>query len=143
MDFHFKWGRSRTEEEILERLDFIIQLLSHTGERIMADLSGIDQGIEELTQVTQGAAMLLDNLSNQLEGAVDDPEAVQAIVDKIRSTKDELVAAVVRNTRAEEELPEGGGGGGSEPYPDQGLPGEQPYPDNTLPGDLPGGTSAR
>ena len=59
-------------------------------------------GVAELTTVVASENQLLDNLAAMLDAALASatPIAdVQAVIDLVRSTKDEAAAAVARNTR--------------------------------------------
>ena len=72
-----------------------------------ADFGPLEAEVARNTTVDASAIALLDGLAQQLQDAKNDPAAIQAIVDQMRTSSDSLAAAVSRNTPA---APGGGEG---------------------------------
>lgn len=70
---------------------------------IMADLTAITAEVTETGDAVDSAVLLLDRLADLVEQAGTDEVALQAIVADLRSSKEDLAAAVVRNTPADPE----------------------------------------
>jgi hypothetical protein len=66
----------------------------------MADLSVLTAQVTANTDVEASAIQLLANLSALLTAAKNDPVAVQALADQLKTSGDKLAAAVVANTPA-------------------------------------------
>jgi paraquat-inducible protein B len=101
------------QSAVLAYLDRISRQLAHLNreqatdnqEQLMA-IADVAAEVAELGTVVDSAVALLDGLSAQLEEAINsgDPEQVQAVLDEIRATKQELAEGVARNTAASEEV---------------------------------------
>lgn len=66
------------------------------------ELAGVEAKVEENATVIGSAVVLLEQLSQLLKDAKDDPVQVQRIIDSIDAQKNALAAAVAANTPAEE-----------------------------------------
>ncbi|MEP7304193.1 MAG: hypothetical protein ABJA98_01620 [Acidobacteriota bacterium] len=62
------------------------------------DLTALTDEVARNESVDASASALLTTLFNAVEAAKNDPAAIQAIVDRVRSSNDALAAAVVANT---------------------------------------------
>ena len=67
------------------------------------DLSALEQEVTRNESVDDSASLLLTTLFNEVEANKTDPAAIQAIVDRVRSSNDKLAAAVSANTPGEPE----------------------------------------
>jgi hypothetical protein len=67
---------------------------------IMGTLKELADDVAALTTVEKSAIALLDGLSQQLKDALaqNDPAAIQQVIDNIDAGKQELAAAITRNT---------------------------------------------
>jgi len=65
-----------------------------------ADLTGLTAEVTRNTTVDDSAIALLNGLAAQIESLKADPVALQALADSIRTSSDNLAAAVVANTPA-------------------------------------------
>ena len=66
----------------------------------MASLDVLTAQVTANTDVEASAIQLLTNLSAALVAAKNDPVAVQALADQLKTSGDKLAAAVVANTPA-------------------------------------------
>lgn len=64
----------------------------------MLNLSELQAEVERNATVDGSAKALIEGLASQLEAAKGDSEAIQTIVDQLRSNNDALAAAVSANT---------------------------------------------
>jgi hypothetical protein len=64
----------------------------------MLDLSALEAEVTRDDEVNSSAATLLKTLFDEVEASKNDPVAIQAIVDRVRSQNDALAAAVAANT---------------------------------------------
>lgn len=64
------------------------------------DLTPLQNEVARLTEVVPSVVALLNGFADRVEAEKEDPVAVQAIVDGIRSQSDALAAAVTANTPA-------------------------------------------
>lgn len=71
-------------------------------ETIMATLDDLESTVSDLPDVIDGAVALLDTIHAELQAAIasGDPTRIQAVVDTIGTKKEDLAAAVARNTPA-------------------------------------------
>jgi hypothetical protein len=65
-----------------------------------ADLSALQEQVRRNKEVEDSAATLIRGLADQLAAAKNDPQAVQDLADALRSSADNLAAAVAENTPA-------------------------------------------
>lgn len=63
------------------------------------------QEIGEMSSAVDSAVALMDTLSQLVRDNIEDPTALSAALDAFDAKKDELAAAVARNTPAAEEPP--------------------------------------
>jgi hypothetical protein len=66
----------------------------------MADLTALTNQVTANVDVEASAVQLLSNLSALLVAAKNDPVAIQALADQLKSSGDALAAAIVANTPA-------------------------------------------
>ena len=64
------------------------------------DLSALEAELSRNESVDGSASLLLKRLFDEVEAAKTDPAAIQAIVDRVRTSNDSLSAAVSANTPA-------------------------------------------
>jgi len=62
------------------------------------DLAALQAEIERDQAVNTSAITLLASLAAQLEANINDPAALQVLVDQLKSNQDALAAAVAANT---------------------------------------------
>ncbi len=67
------------------------------GDVNLRELTGV---VTALETVVASAKALIEGFAAEVEAHKDDPIAIQAVVDRIRATSDDLSAAVVANTPA-------------------------------------------
>ena len=79
------------------------------------DLTQLENEVTRNQEVDQSAIVLLNGLSAKIEELKDNPAALQDLANRLRSSSDQLAAAVVANTPAQESpavnpnpVPEGG-----------------------------------
>jgi prefoldin subunit 5 len=85
----------------LMRIEAMLKQLTQRQEIVMADLSALQAEVTRNTEVDQSAITLLNGLAAQIESLKTDPAALQALADSIRSSSDDLAAAVAANTPAQ------------------------------------------
>lgn len=85
----------------LDKVLSILQLLVKKGKEIVADLTELQQQVQENTQVEASAITLLNGLAQQIADLKDDPQALQALSDQLKSSGDALAAAIAANTPAQ------------------------------------------
>lgn len=71
-------------------------------EKIMAELDALRAEISRNTSVSQSAVMLLQGVAQKIEASKTDPNAIQQLVDELRTNTDSLAQAVAQNTPAEQ-----------------------------------------
>lgn len=62
------------------------------------DLTALEAEVARNDAVDDSASLLLKTLFDEVEANKTNPAAIQAIVDRVRTSNDKLVAAVVANT---------------------------------------------
>lgn len=83
------------------KLEEILSLLraAHGQETHMsAQLDALKSEVERNRTVEESAVALLNGLSTQIAALKDDPVALQALADSLKSDNDSLAAAIVTNT---------------------------------------------
>jgi hypothetical protein len=96
------------DDEILFRLARIESLLTKLNRKVKtmsAKFDALIAEVAELSTVTAGAIVLLDELKAKIDEAAGDPAMIAQIVADIDASKDALAEALVRNTVAEGEPP--------------------------------------
>jgi hypothetical protein len=96
------------DDEILYRLSRIESMLTKMYRRMRTMANKFDAliaEVAELSTVTAGAIVLLDELKAKIDEAAGDPAMIAQIVADIDASKDALAEALVRNTAAEDEPP--------------------------------------
>ena len=84
------------------------QLLNHltsNQETIMADLSELQQEVEQLTDVVQSAVTLINGLSDEIKNLEPNQEAIDALASAIDAAAQNLANAVASNTPADPSTP--------------------------------------
>ncbi len=71
-----------------------------------ADLSSITQEVTESTDAQQSAVILLKGLKQRLDEAGVDQTKLKELSDSLSASTDELAAAIVANTPAEDAAPD-------------------------------------
>ena len=67
---------------------------------LMAKLDTLEAQVKENTDVEQSAIVLIQGIAAQLAEAATDPVKVQALADNLKTSADNLAAAIVANTPA-------------------------------------------
>lgn len=93
---------SATERQLLVAS---LKLINELKEFIMSQFDGLTQEISELKTVTASNNALLDRLFAIVQENINNPAVLQEKVNELRAIRDELTAAVIRNTPAESENP--------------------------------------
>jgi len=86
----------------------IYDLLVHIDRKVtkeMSDLAALTTEVQNNSAVDASAIVLLNGLSAQLALIINDPAAIQALVDELNSSSASLAAAVVANTPSAETPP--------------------------------------
>jgi len=78
----------------------ILAALEQMEKRLMKTLDDIQQDVADEATVVGSVVTLLNNLSQQLKDAGNDPAKIQAIIDQVDANKKALADAVVANTPA-------------------------------------------
>lgn len=79
-----------------------------------AQFEALRAEVERNTTVDESVKALVTRLADQIAASKDDPAALQALADQLRSSNDSVAAAVAANTPADTG---GGTGGGENPQP--------------------------
>ncbi len=90
------------------RLEQLVRLMEknvHQERKEMADLTALIDAVNAQTTVQQSAIELLNQLSEQLRAAADDPQEIQALATQIQEQSAALSAAVAANTPSQEPAP--------------------------------------
>jgi hypothetical protein len=66
----------------------------------MLDLTALQAEVTRDQGVVSSAVTLIKNLADKIEATKGDPAAVQALADSLRTSTDDLAAAVAANTPA-------------------------------------------
>ena len=93
---------------IHRKLDIVLARLGHVERdthSMTKELEDLKAQVQANTDAEQSAITLLKSLSDQLTAAADDPAAVRALADQLKSSGDSLAAAIVANTRAAHDAP--------------------------------------
>ena len=89
--------------EVLNKLDEIIIALKNVQKKEneeMADLTALTAQVKANTDAEASAIVLLNGLSDQLKAVANDPAAVAALADQLKTSSDKLAAAIVADTPA-------------------------------------------
>lgn len=84
----------------LAQLQTLLIHLTRTEKNTMDKFDGLLAEVAALTNVTKSAIALIDNLSDQLDEAKDDPEQIAGIVETLRENRQALADAIIANTPA-------------------------------------------
>lgn len=95
-------GIPQALKQQLGRIEWKLGVLLLVEVRIMATIADVDAAVSAESDVVNSAVTLLDQLKQMLQDALNsgDPAAVQAVLDKIAASKQNLADAVARNTPA-------------------------------------------
>jgi ABC-type transporter Mla MlaB component len=85
----------------LARIESLLAGLITEGKAMSKELDALRAEVERNTAVDQSAIALLAGLAKQIEDMKDDPVALQALADELRTRNDELAGAVAANTPQE------------------------------------------
>lgn len=99
LHIHIHTGEPGLADE-LRGIRAALRRIETKGNKIMADLTAIETAVAENASVDQSAITLLEGLSAQLQEAIEsnDPAAVQALADDLKTSSARLAAAVTANT---------------------------------------------
>lgn len=99
---------NHVDVDLTRRLDRIERLLRAAliqGEHAMSDMTQVMADLQgevaRSTSVSASGAALIERLADAVEANQQDPAALQAIVDQLRSNTDGLAGAITANTPAE------------------------------------------
>jgi hypothetical protein len=92
------WFR-RTPDRIDEILS-VLRELKQQGVTIMADLTALTAQVKANTDVEASAIVLLNGLSAQIASLKNDPVALQALADQLKTSGADLAAAITNDTPA-------------------------------------------
>lgn len=90
-------------DKITNMLSALVQGLGRIEQQeiiVMADLKSLSAQVKANTDVEASAVVLIQGIAAQLEAAKNDPVALQALSDSLKSSADALAAAVTANTPA-------------------------------------------
>ena len=74
--------------------------LKQQGVKIMADLTNLTAQVKANTDVEASAIVLLNGLSAQIASLKNDPVALQALADQLKTSSSALADAITANTPA-------------------------------------------
>ena len=93
--------------ETLKRIEIKLDALGVTTEAIQAqgahmsaEMDRIEAEVKESNDVMQSAAVLLQNLGDQIRAYAGQPEKLKALADELDASQAALTAAIVANTPA-------------------------------------------
>ena len=93
-----------TREDVIEQaLGMLlkeVQQLREGVQKMTQQMDALVAQVEANTNVISSAMVLINGLVAQLTAAKDDPAKVQAVIDSLKGSDDELAAAVAANTPA-------------------------------------------
>lgn len=78
----------------------VVDLLNHTGETIMADLTNLTAQVTANTNLEASAVQLIQGLAKQIAASSGDQAAVDALAAQLQSSATALAAAITANTPA-------------------------------------------
>lgn len=96
-------------EKLDRKLEHEHELLHNIKERLEAmstELDRLTTEVAEIKTVTKSAAALLRRLATIIRDNANNPAALTALADELNAEEQDLAAAVVESTPAEEENPE-------------------------------------
>jgi stress response protein SCP2 len=92
------FSRLNRLEQKLDRILAAVNILIQKENQIMADLTALTAQVTANTNVEASAIVLLNGLSAQIAQIKNDPVAVQALSDQLKTSATNLAAAITANT---------------------------------------------
>lgn len=96
------------DKEQINRLEYLlvdihnhVVQLQKENRKMALDLTALTEEVARLETVEASAVEMLHKLADEVASLKDDPVALQALVDRIKASSDDLANAVVVNTPAE------------------------------------------
>ena len=87
-------------DRIERKLGYVFKGLSIMSQQ----LDELKAEVERSRTVTEGAVTLIKSLADRIDSSADDPDALHALADELRTSDDTLAAAVAANTQASAEV---------------------------------------
>jgi uncharacterized coiled-coil DUF342 family protein len=81
--------------------DELIALIVKLGEQMSAQLDALTAQVERMKTTSQSVVALVKGLADQIQAMKDDPAALQALADSLRTDADAIDQAVHDNTPAQ------------------------------------------
>ena len=100
VDVHVYWHGSLVEQHKLDQILDAVKTLIEQEKIIMADLTALTSQVQQNTEVEASAIVLLNGLSAQIAQLKNDPVALQALADQLKTSSDSLASAITANTPA-------------------------------------------
>ncbi len=100
VDVHVYWHGSLVEQQKLDQILDAVKTLIEQEKIIMADLTTLTAQVQQNTDVEASAIVLLNGLSAQIASIKNDPVALQALADQLKTSSDSLASAITANTPA-------------------------------------------
>jgi len=97
VDVYIHNDRDTTDAK-LDRILAAVAKLQKQEERMAASLDALTAQVQSSTDVEQSALVLIQGIAAALAAAQNDPVAIAALADRLKSSADALAAAVVANT---------------------------------------------
>jgi len=98
---HSECGLERKVDQLIDDVAQLRSLIIQETKVLStmpADLTDLTNQVAKNTDVSNSAITLIQGLAAQLQAAVNDPAAIQAIVDSLNASDTSLAAAVAANT---------------------------------------------
>ena len=100
VDVHVYWHGNPVEQQKLDLILDAVNNLVQEEKEIMADLTTLTTQVQQNTDVEASAITLLNGLSAQIAQIKNDPVALQALADQLKTSSDSLASAITANTPA-------------------------------------------
>jgi cell division septum initiation protein DivIVA len=100
VDVHVYWHGSLVEQQKLDLILDAVKTLIEEEKEIMADLTTLTAQVQQNTDVEASAIVLLNGLSAQIAQIKNDPVALQALADQLKTSSTSLADAITANTQA-------------------------------------------
>lgn len=100
VDVHVYSHGSPVEQHKLDQILAAVKTLVEEEKEIMADLTALTAQVQQNTEVDASAIVLLNGLSAQIAQIKNDPVALQALADQLKSSSTSLADAITANTPA-------------------------------------------
>lgn len=109
MEFLNKGPAGSDKAEVLASLARLEATITEQGALMTQQMQKLRDEVQRNNTVTQGALTLISGLRQQIQDAIDDPAAMQQLVDSLATQDNNLAAALVQNTGAAATEPAVGG----------------------------------